>query len=165
MTINDSREALYRAVRDLWLSVGELVLSTNDDQPDESDLAAAEHIAQLAVEIQARLAEAMAGFTSGPPASTEDALREIYGVERLIREASFIYWRDLRAYRPISQLRSSTRRRGGAWPLWWTGVEQSLERCEEPLIAAGRAIGALWHELVTPLPTETTRTSIHRRSS
>lgn len=165
MTADDSRTALHRAVRDLWLAVAELVLSTNDDQPEESDLASAEHVAQLAVEIQARLAEALAWFAGGPPASTGDALRELGGVERLLREAGLIYWRDLRAHGPVSQLRGSTRRRRGAWPSWWSGVEQSLERCEEPLIAAGRAVGTAWHELLIPPPTETTRTNISRRSS
>ena len=136
-------------MRDLWLAVAELVLSTNDDQPEESDLASAEHVAQLAVEIQARVAEALAGFAGGPPASTEDALRELCDVERLVREAGLIYWRDL-ARTPRLELRSSTqRRRRGAWPSWWSGVEQSLERCEEPLVAAGHAVGAAWHELVT----------------
>ena len=165
MTVDDSRAALHRAVRDLWIAVAELVLSTNDDQPEESDLASAEHVAQVAVEIQARLAEALARFASGPPAGTEDALRELYDLERLLREASLIYWRDLRAYGPVSQLRGSTRRRRGAWPSWWSGVEQSLERCQEPLVAAGQAVGTAWHELVIPPPTGTTRTDISRRSS
>lgn len=165
MTVDDSRRALHSAVRDLWISVAELVLSTNDDQPEESDLASAEQIAQLAVEIQARLAAALAKFTGSPPTSTEDALRELRDVERLVREAGLIYWRDLRAHGPVSQLRGSTRRRGGAWPSWWSGVEQSLERCEDPLVAAGRAVGVAWQELVTPPPTETTRTNIPRRSS
>jgi hypothetical protein len=49
--------------------------------------------------------------------------------------------------------------------LWWSGVEQSLERCEEPFIAADQAVGTAWHELVTPRPTETTGTNIPRRSS
>jgi hypothetical protein len=165
VTVNDSREALRLAVHDLWLAVAELVLSSNDDQPEESDLASAEHVAQLAVEIQARLAEALAGLAGGPPASSEQALREVYDVERLVREAGLIYWRDLRAYGPVSELRRSTRRRAGAWPSWWSGVEQSLERCEEPLVAAGQAVGTAWHELVIPLPTETTSTHIPRRSS
>lgn len=165
VTVEDSRVALHRAVRDLWTAITELVLSTNDDQPEESDLAAAEHVAQLAVEIQARLAEALARFAGGPPASTEDAFRELVDLERLLREASLIYWRDLRAYGPVSQLRGSTRRRSGAWPSWWSGVEQSLERCEEPLVAAGQAVGTAWHELVAAPPTETTRTNISRRSS
>jgi hypothetical protein len=165
MTVDDSRAALHRAVRDLWNAVAELVLSTNDDQPEESDLAAAEQVAQLAVEIQARLAEALAGFAGAPLASSEDALRELFDLERLLRQASLIYWRDLRAHGPVSQLRGSTRRRGGAWPSWWSGVEQSLERCEEPLVAAGQAVGGVWRELVTSPPTETTRTNISRRSS
>ena len=165
MTVDDSRAALHRAVRDLWIAVAELVLSTNDDQPEESDLASAEHVGQLAVEIQARLAEALAAFAGGPPASTEDALRELCDVEWLLREAGLIYWRDLRAHGPVSQLRGSTQRRRGAWPSWWSGVEQSLERCEEPLVVAGQAVGTAWHELVIPPPTETTRTKISRRSS
>ena len=165
MTVDDSRTALHRAVRDLWDSVTELVLSTNDDQPEESDLAAAEHVAQLAVEMQARLAEALTGFAGGPPVSTEDAFRELFDLERLLREASLIYWRDLRAYGPVSQLRGSTRRRRGEWPSWGSGVEQSLERCEEPLVAGGQAVSTAWHELLTPPPTETTRTKISRRSS
>jgi hypothetical protein len=165
MTVDDSRAALHRAVRDLWNAVAELVLSTNDDQPEESDLAAAEQVAQLAVEIQARLAEALAGFACGPLASSEDALRELFDLERLLREASLIYWRDLRAHGPVSQLRGSTRRRGGAWPSWWSGVEQSLQRCEEPLVAASQAVGNTWHELLTPPPTKPPRTNISRRSS
>jgi hypothetical protein len=165
VTIDDSRVALHLAMRNLWTAVAELVLSTNDDQPEESDLAAAEHVAQLAVEIQGRLAEALARFAGGPPASTGDALRELRDLERLLREAGLIYWRDLRAYGPVSQLRGSTRRRGGAWPSWWSGVEQSLERCEEPLVAAGQAVGTVWHELVIAPPSGTTRTNIPRRSS
>lgn len=165
MTADDTRAALHRAVRDLWMAVAELVLSTNDDQPEESDLASAEHVAQLAVEIQARLAEALAGFAGGPPPSTGDALRQLCDIELLLREASLIYWRDLRAHGPVSQLRGSTRRRGDAWPSWWSGVEQSLERCEEPLAAAGQAVGIAWHELLIPPPAETTRTNISRRSS
>jgi hypothetical protein len=165
VTIDDSRVALHLAMRDLWTAVAELVLSTNDDQPEESDLAAAEHVAQLAVEIQARLAEALARFAGTPPASTRDALCELRDLERLLREAGLIYWRDLRAYGPVSQLRGSTRRRGGAWPSWWSGVEQSLERCEEPLVAAGQAVGTVWHELVIAPPSGTTRTNIPRRSS
>jgi hypothetical protein len=161
VTVDDSRAALHRAVRNLWNAVAELVLSTNDDQPEESDLAAAEHVAQLAVEIQARLAEALAGFAGGPHASTEGALRELFDLERLLRDASLIYWRDLRAHGPVSQLRGSTRRRGGAWPSWWSGVEQSLERCEEPLVAAGQAVSTTWHQLLTTPP----RTNTSRRSS
>lgn len=154
MTVDDSRAALGRAARDLWLAVAELVLNTNDDQPEQSDLAAAEHVAQLALEIQARLADLLAKLAGNPPASIEDALRELCDVERLVREAGLIYWRDLRAHGPVAQLRGSTRRRSGAWPSWWSGVEQSLERCEKPLVAAGHAVGAAWHELVTPPPTK-----------
>jgi hypothetical protein len=164
MTVDDSRVALHHAVRDLWLAVAELVLTTNDDQPVANDLASADHVAQLALEIQARLAEVLTRFVSHPPDNAGDALRELCDVERLVREAGLIYWRDLRAHGPVSQLRGSTRRRSGAWPSWWSGVEESLERCEEPLVAAGQAVGAVWHELVTP-PTETTRTNIPRRSS
>ena len=165
MTVDASRAALHRAVRHLWLAVAELVLTTNDDQPEECDLAAAEHVAELAVEIQSRLASALAGLAAGRPATTDDALRELCEVERLLREAGLLYWRDLRAHGPVSQLRGSTRRRGDAWPSWWSGVEQSLQRCEEPLVAAGEAVGTAWYELVTPPPTDTTRTNIPRRSS
>jgi hypothetical protein len=165
MTVDDSRVALRRAVRDLWLAVAELVLTTSDDQPTESDLAGADHVAQLALEIQARLAEALDRFVSHPPDNVGAALRELCDVERLVREAGLIYWRDLRAHGPVSALRGSTRRRSGAWPSWWSGVEESLERCEEPLVAAAQAVGAVWHELVTPSPTRTTRTNIPRRSS
>lgn len=165
MARDDSRTALHEAMRNLWFAVVELVLITNDDQPEESDLAAAEHVAQLTVEIQARLAEALAAFASQSPADLADAMRELCDIQRLVREADLIYWRDLRAHSPVAQLRGSTRRRSGAWPSWWSGVEQSLERCEEPLVAAGKAVGAAWHELVTPPPAEPTRTNIPRRSS
>ncbi|WP_344043757.1 hypothetical protein [Nocardioides panacihumi] len=152
MTLQESREALRLAVRNLWLAVAELVLNANDDQPVQSDLASAEHVAELAVEVQARLAQAVAGVDGASPVDARQASLELCEVERLLREAGLIYWRDLRAHGPVSQLRSSTQRRGGAWPSWWTGVEQSLQRCEEPLVAAGQAVGAAWRELVTSMP-------------
>jgi len=165
MTFDDSVSTLQGALRDLWLAVAELVLSTNDDQPEESDLASAEHVAQLAVEIQGRLADALIPFAAGSPDTTQGALRSLSDVERFVREAELIYWRDLRAYGRVAELRSSTRRRGGAWPSWWSGVEQSLERCEEPIVAATRTLGAVWHELVSLPLTGTTRTDMTRRSS
>ena len=157
MTLEDRRTALHQALRALWLAVAELVLTANDDQPDESDLASAEHVAQLTVEIQGRLAEALDALN--------DPLGEVCEVDRLLREASLIYWRDLRAHEAVLRLRGSTRRRGGSWPSWWTGVEQSLERCEEPLVAAGVAVGDAWHELVTGPSLAAARTNTSRRSS
>ncbi|TCC07981.1 hypothetical protein [Kribbella soli] len=159
MTIADRRTAMHEALHALWLAVAELVLTANDDQPVESDLAAAEHIAQLTVEIQGRLAEAIAA------ADDPSATREACTVDRLLREASLIYWRDLRAHEAVWRLRGSTRRRGGSWPSWWSGVEQSLERCEEPLVAAGVAVGDAWHELVTEPSVATARANTSRRSS
>ena len=156
MTIADRRTAMHEALHALWLAVAELVLTANDDQPVESDLAAAEHIAQLTVELQARLAEAIA---------VQDTSVELPTVDRLLREANLIYWRDLRAHEAVWRLRGSTRRRGGSWPSWWSGVEQSLERCEEPLVTAGAAVGDAWHELVTELSSATARTKSSRRSS
>ena len=88
-------------------------------------------------------------------------MREVCEIEQLVREAGLIYWRDLRAHGPVSQLRGSTRRRRGAWPSWWSGVEQSLARCEEPFAAASQAVGAAWRELAAIAPT---RTNIPRRS-
>ena len=164
MSATDSRLTLHSCVRDLWVAVAELVLSCNDDQPEEGDLASAEQVAQLTVEIQARLADVLAGFAGGPPVTREDALNELCRVERLIRDAGVIYWRDLRAYGPVRQLRGSTRRRGGAWPSWWSGVEQSLERCEGPLVAVDEAVGTAWHELMIPPLSEATRTNVPRRS-
>ncbi|MFF0267516.1 hypothetical protein [Kribbella sp. NPDC004536] len=161
MTIADRRTAVQQALRTLWLAVAELVLTANDDQPVESDLASAEHVAQLTVELQARLAEALSAVST-PPAGTG---LELAAVERLLREANLIYWRDLRAHEAVSRLRGSTRRRGGTWPSWWTGVEQSLERCEDPLVAAGTAVGDAWHELVTGPSLATARTNTSRRSS
>lgn len=157
MTIADRRTAMHEALHALWLAVAELVLTANDDQPVESDLAAAEHVAQLTIEIQGRLAEAIAA----QDASAEVELRD---VDRLLREASLIYWRDLRAHEAVSRLRGSTRRRGGPWPSWWSGVEQSLERCEEPLVTAGLAIGDAWHELVAGLSLTGAGTNTRRSS-
>lgn len=165
MTVDERRAALYEAVRELWLAVAELVLTTNDDQPEPNVLAPAEDVAQSAVEIQGRLAEALGALSSGAPDSVRDALHDVSVVERTVREAHLIYWRDLRAHRPVAQVRSSTRRRQGEWPSWWFGVEQSLQRCEKPFEGAGEAIGAALHELATPPQPDTTSTQIPRRSS
>jgi hypothetical protein len=146
-----------RAVEDLWHAVAELVLTANDDQPEQGDLAAAEHVAEVVVELQGRLAQAREALAAGPEALPE--------VDRCLREAGLLYWRDLRAHGPVSRLRGSTRRRGGDWPSWWFGVEQSVARCEEPLTVADQALGAAWQELAAASLTGTTRSDILRRSS
>ena len=86
------------------------------------------------VEIQARVAEAWRIVAAaGEP---EDAMRGARRCRATVREAGLIYWRDLRAYGPVSQPRGS---HGGVGPArWWSGVEQRIERGEEPLVAAGR---------------------------
>lgn len=160
MSLDGSRAALRTALRELWLVVAELVLSTNDDQPEQNDLVSAENVAQLAVEIQGKLAEALTVLTDAPPVTRADALRELSAIEQFLREAALMYWRELRAHGPLTRLRGSTRRRGGAWPSWCTGVEQSLDRCEAPLVTAGRAVHAVMRELAgSPRSTVTRRSS------
>jgi len=165
MSLDGSRTALRRALRELWLVVAELVLSTNDDQPEQNDLVSAENVAQLAVEIQGKLAEALTVFAATPPQSTADALRELCAIEQLLREAALLYWRELRAHGPSTRLHGSTRRRGGAWPSWYSGVEQSLDRCEDPFAAAGRAVHAVMRELAAPASTGSLSSNVTRRSS
>ena len=77
----------------------------------------AEDVAELAVEIQAKLAEAMARCRPAHPKLAATPSAKSASWSSLVREASLIYWRDLRAYGPIAQLRSSTRRRKGCLAL------------------------------------------------
>ena len=68
-------------------------------------------------------------------------------LQHQLTEASLRYWRGIRAYEPMTQLRSATRRRGGEWAAWFGSVQESATRCEAPLRRAEAACHVAWGEL------------------
>jgi hypothetical protein len=148
VTLLRAHQDLCSAIERLWLTVGELSLSANEDQPGDGDLAAAEYLAERVIEFQGRIAQARQHLAGLPPAVPEQGLvRGLPAMDALVRRTHAFYWRELRAYNAVAQLRAATRRRGGAWPAWWQGVEQSIERCEGPVADADEAVGSVWLEL------------------
>jgi hypothetical protein len=156
MTWQSAEAGLVDAVEGLWQSVSELVLIVFEDQPEDADLAAVDDFTERVSEVQAHLAAAR-GLLQGAGRLTQ----RLPAVHVHLAAATTRYWRDVRAFGPVVELRRVARERGGALPAWLRGVEASARRCEHPLGAATLALNSCWQEICLmdrqdPVPLEPT---------
>lgn len=126
-------------------AVTELVVVVHEDRPASSQIAVVDHLAEVVSELQATAVEVtqIVGGLSEPrqlPAQLEH-------VDRARATCAVTYWRDLRSYAPIHELRLSASRRDREWRSWERSVEVSLLRCESPITRLGDAIRAAWQEV------------------
>lgn len=126
-------------------AVGELVVVVHEDRPAASQVAIVDHLAEVVSELQAAAVQAaqIAGSISEPrqlPVHLEH-------IDKALASCSVTYWRDLRAYAPIHELRLSASRRDREWRTWERSVELCLVRCEGPIARLGDAIRAAWQEV------------------
>ena len=145
MTVDDSASGAAAGGRTLWLAVAELVLTTNDDQPEESDLAS-RRPRRAGRRDPGRLAEAPGSLAGHRRSRSGDALREACAVELLVREAASSTGATCaRTARSPScagppGAAAEPGHRGGR------GVEQSLSAARSRSSPAD-AVGTAWHEL------------------
>ena len=143
---------IAHALRDLRASTGrlsdavtELVMIAHEDRPDGSETAAVDHFAEQVSEFQASVVAATQELaTIEGPVRLADRMALVDGA---IAAAALLYWRDLRSYDATTAMRQAARRGGQDWRSWQVSIEQSQQRCEQPLLDATTGARAVWVEL------------------
>lgn len=145
MTISHALQDLRESTDRLSEAVTELVMIAHEDRPDGSDTAAVDAFAEQVSELQASVVLAVHELARiEGPAGIADRMGY---VDRAIAAAALRYWRDLRSYDATAAMRQAARRGRQDWRAWQVSVEQSQQRCEQPLIDATTGARAVWLEL------------------
>jgi hypothetical protein len=145
MTISLAVQELRDSTARLSEAVTELVMIAHEDRPPGSETAAVDHFAEQVSELQSSVVTVgreLAGI-DGPVVL---AMR-MPAVDAAVADASLRYWRDLRAYDATAAMRGAARRGGSDWRSWQVSIEQSQQRCEQPLIDTVAGARAVWLEL------------------
>ena len=145
MTISHALQDLRDSTSRLSEAVTELVMIAHEDRPQGSETAAVDAFAEQVSELQSSVVLAVHELARiEGPARLADRMAF---VDRAIATASLRYWRDLRAYDATAAMRQAARRGGPDWRAWQVSIEQSQQRCEQPLIDATSGSRAVWLEL------------------
>ncbi|MDQ1718193.1 MAG: hypothetical protein QOF88_6806 [Mycobacterium sp.] len=145
MSMSTALAELRSANITLQQSIAELVITMHEDGPQESDLAVVDNARECALEVQAAAAEA--GAVIGAIAEARGLPAAMPHVSGAISQCTLRYWRDVRGYKPVSQLRATARGRGMEWRTWQRSVEQSALRCEAELQRSTDSVHAAWQEI------------------
>jgi hypothetical protein len=145
MTRQQARAYLVQAFDHLWGAVGELVLITVEDVPGPPGLAVADDLIDSVTGLQGEVAACRELIAAIP---AELSTRTLAPVHEQLVAAALRYWRSVRAWEPVSELRQGTRSRSAEWTAWADSVLASAARCEAPLLAADASCQAAWTELI-----------------
>jgi hypothetical protein len=145
VTQQRAREDLAGTLDALWSAVGELVLIALEDAPRPSDLAVFDDLVDSVSELQGHVAGCRDLLAADAPTLSAATLADL---QHQLAAASHKYWRGIRAYDCVAELRRATRARGSEWTAWFGTVDESAARCEAHLWAAQTACHAAWGELV-----------------
>jgi hypothetical protein len=145
MTISLALHDLRDATARLSEAVTELVMIAHEDRPEGSEVAAVDSFAEQVSELQS--AVVMAGRVLAAIDGTDQLARRMADVDAAIAAAALRYWRDLRSYDATAAMRQAARRGGADWRAWQVSIEQSQERCEQPLLDAVTRARSVWLEL------------------
>jgi len=139
----NSQEQLAEAATRLWEAVMELAVTVFEDHPADTNLVMIDDLMERVSELQGAC-DAIRRGVDRPDSGRADVLAV---VDEAADAAVIAYWRDLRSYRPIFELRRAARMRSPEWRGWATGVEQALEHCAQPIDDMRAAIRAAWQAL------------------
>jgi hypothetical protein len=137
-TMRDSFAALNSAL-------AELVMIVHEDRPVGSELAVVDDLAEVVSELQACVVEASTELAA--VADTRQLPERLPSIEEALSGCALRYWRDLRSYRALAELRRPARSRGVEWWTWQESLEATELRCEEPLVDAIATVRASWREI------------------
>lgn len=145
MSLGSALIDLGRVTTGLEQAVAELVMIVHEDRPAGSEVAVVDHLAETVSELQAGAVEASqrVGRVRGAR-MLPDHLAE---VDDAVAACATTYWRDLRAFAPLHDLRRTASRRGVEWRTWQQSIELSLLRCETPVLEATRSVRSAWQEV------------------
>lgn len=162
MSLESAHAELRAHSRELGQAVAELVTIVHEDRPHGSEVAVVDALTETVSELQSDAVGA---------AELVDRVREprslpIYlsRIDEAVAACATTYWRDLRAFEPLGELRLAARRGGHEWRSWQHSVEASQLRCEPLLQETTAAVRAAWGEIAELLglylpPNQTTTTS------
>ncbi|MBB6626482.1 hypothetical protein H5V45_04010 [Nocardioides sp. KIGAM211] len=145
MTISLALRDLRSSTARLSEAVTELVMIAHEDRPDGSEVAAVDHFAEQVSELQSSVVAAGQELVAidGPALLSQ----RMPLVDDALAAATVCYWRDLRSYAATGAMRQVARRGGGGWRAWQVSIEQSQQRCEEPLLDTVASARRVWLEL------------------
>lgn len=126
-------------------AVAELVMISHEDRPAGSEVAVVDRLAETVSELQSAAVEARRQVAEIRGSRMLPA--QLPAVEEAVAACSLTYWRDLRSFAPLHDLRRTASRRGVEWRTWQQSIELSLLRCEEPVLQATRTVRSAWQEV------------------
>ncbi len=144
MSLESAHAGLRARCRDLAEAVTELVTIVHEDRPQGSEIAVIDALTETVSELQAATVQAneLLAQVAEPRALTT----YLGPIDEAVAAAERIYWRDLRAFAPLSELRHAARRGSREWRTWQRSVETSQLRCELPMQETTAAVRAAWRE-------------------
>lgn len=145
MSLGSAVIDLRNVTSTLEQAVSELVMIAHEDRPVGSEVAIVDHLAETVSELQsaAVLAARHVAEIGGPRALPN----HLPDVDEAVAGCSTTYWRDLRSYAVLHDLRRTASRRGVEWRTWQQSIELSLLRCEAPVLQATRSVRSAWQEV------------------
>ena len=145
MSLGSALSDLRDASAGLDQAVSELVMIVHEDRPAQSQIAMIDHLAEVVSELQGAAVQAAQRVA----AISEPRLLagELWYVDEAVADCAETYWRDLRAFAPVQELRRTAYARGLEWRTWEGSIELSLLRCETPLLHTTNAVRAAWQEV------------------
>lgn len=145
MTISHALQDLRGSTARLSEAVTELVMIAHEDRPTSSETAAVDAFAEQVSELQSSVV--LAGQELADIEGLTRVAERLSLVDQALAAAALRYWRDLRSYDATAALRQAARRGGADWRAWQVSIEQSQQRCEQPLIEATEGARSVWLEL------------------
>jgi hypothetical protein len=145
MSLQSALRDLREATAGFDQAVTELVMIVHEDRPAKSEIAIVDHLAETVSELQAD-----AVLASQRAEAIEDHRHlagRLWTVDEAIGSCVATYWRDLRSFTPIRELRRTAYSRDLEWRTWQRSLELSMLRCEAPLEHATQAVRAAWQEV------------------
>ena len=145
MSLRSALDDLRESHAALRQATFELVMTVHEDRPLRSEVAVMDHVAEVVSEFQASVV--VAGAALDATAQERGLTEQLPVVDGAIAEASERYWGQLRAHAPVAELRRAARGGTAEWRRWQGSLEQSLQRCEEPLTRSSASVRSAWREV------------------
>ena len=145
MSLGSAVNDLRTVTADLASAVAELVMITYEDRPTGSELAVVDRLAETVSEVQS--SAVLAGQRVAEIRDPRTLPLHLDAIDAAIAAAAITYWRDLRSFDAVHDLRRAAAKQGIEWRTWVQSIELSLVRCEPPVLAASATVAAAWREV------------------
>jgi hypothetical protein len=145
MSMTTALDGLRTANTALQQTIAELMMTVCEDRPDGSEIAAVDDLIDTISELQATAA--LVGAELGAIGDSRSLPAAMSRIGSATAECAVRYWRDMRAYPPVSQLRATARGRGRERAPRRPSQEDSEFGCEQPLLRTLDAVQLAWREI------------------